>query len=70
MAEGAPLCGRDGLPIGNLDVNVKGTVGGLIGATGSAEPTVDFVGTDVAGLQIGDVLTPFSATSPASFCPL
>lgn len=56
------VLGPLGGTLGTLNINVKGTIGGLVGAAGSARPTLDFVGTSVAGLNIGLVLTPIAGT--------
>lgn len=59
-----------GLPVGDLAVTVDGTVGGLLGLTGSTAPTVSLAGTDILGLPVGDLLEPVTDLVVDALLPL
>src|SRR5699024_6587156 len=44
--------------IGQVDIQLSGTLGDFIGAEGSTEPVVDTSGTSIAGLDVGLLLEP------------
>src|SRR5699024_7859669 len=48
--------------IGQVDVQISGTLGDFIGAEGSTEPEVDTSGTTITGLPVGQLLEPIVQT--------
>ncbi|MDF2555006.1 MAG: hypothetical protein K0R60_901, partial [Microbacterium sp.] len=55
--------------VGDLVVTIDGTLGGLLGTPGSTPLTVSLAGTNVANLDVGDVLTPLTAYVVGTILP-
>src|SRR5699024_11661183 len=57
------------VPLGSLQVNIAGTLGGFVGAEGSEPPTTDLDGTEILGLELGQLLTPITDVVTDVFLP-
>ncbi|HIZ37036.1 MAG TPA: choice-of-anchor G family protein, partial [Candidatus Ruania gallistercoris] len=55
--------------IGEVDVQLSGTLGDFVGAEGATEPVVDTSGTNVVGLPVGQLLEPILQTVTNTILP-
>jgi hypothetical protein len=58
-----------GADLGDLEISVDGTLGGLLGIAGSTAPSVSLGDTDILGLAVGDLLDPVTDYVVGSILP-